>query len=68
MKKKNYLMLEDDYEMEMEESVTMQGGIPMILAHSYVPWQYYDKAFSPQEALIKGTLFPELWGVYPIPD
>ena len=39
----------------------------MMLAHSYVPWQYYDKAFSPQEALIRGTLFPELFGVYKIP-
>lgn len=39
----------------------------MQLAHAYVPWQYYDKAFSPHEALMKGTLFPELYGVYPIP-
>ncbi len=36
----------------------------MLLAHSYVPWQYYDKAFSPKEALMKGTLFPELYGPY----
>ncbi|WP_378955756.1 spore coat associated protein CotJA [Pelosinus sp. sgz500959] len=39
-------------------------GSPMQLAHAYVPWQYYDAAFSPQEALMKGTLFPELYGVY----
>ncbi|MBP2632514.1 MAG: Spore coat associated protein (CotJA) [Firmicutes bacterium] len=38
-----------------------------ILAHAYVPWQTYDKAFSPREALAKGTLFPDLWGVYRIP-
>lgn len=38
-----------------------------ILAHAYVPWQQYEKAFSPCEALSKGTLFPELWGVYRIP-
>jgi hypothetical protein len=37
------------------------------LAHSYVPWQTYEKAFTPPEALMKGTLFPELWGVYKIP-
>lgn len=37
------------------------------LAHSYVPWQTYEKAFTPGEALMKGTLFPELWGVYRIP-
>lgn len=39
----------------------------MVLAHSYVPWQRYTSAFCPGEALKKGTLFPELWGVYPIP-
>ena len=39
----------------------------MMLAHSYVPWQHYDKAFSPREALMRGTLFPELYGVYMIP-
>jgi hypothetical protein len=39
----------------------------MMLAHAYVPWQTYEKAFTPSEALMKGTLFPELWGVYPIP-
>jgi hypothetical protein len=37
------------------------------LAHAYVPWQTYEKAFTPPEALMKGTLFPELWGVYRIP-
>lgn len=40
---------------------------PVVLAHAYVPWQCYTEAFSPPEALMKGTLFPELWGVYPIP-
>jgi hypothetical protein len=40
----------------------------MQLAHAYVPWQCYDEAFSPQEALMKGTLFPSLYGVYPIPN
>lgn len=74
MKKKNYPMWHDDEEIEeVEEMEEMEmsmpkGGMPMVLAHSYVPWQFYDKAFCPQEALMKGTLFPELWGVYPIPD
>lgn len=36
----------------------------MMLAHSYVPWQHYNSAFNPQEALMKGTLFPELYGPY----
>jgi hypothetical protein len=39
----------------------------MCLAHAYVPWQFYHKAFSPREALCKGTLFPELFGVYKPP-
>lgn len=39
----------------------------MMLAHSYVPWQTYTKAFCPQEALMKGTLFPELYGPYKPP-
>lgn len=38
-----------------------------ILAHTYVPWQSYDRAYGPREALTKGTLFPNLWGVYRIP-
>lgn len=37
------------------------------LAHAYVPWQSYEKAYGPREALTKGTLFPDLWGVYKIP-
>jgi hypothetical protein len=40
-------------------------GAKKILAHSYVLNQEYEKAFTPDEALRKGTLFPELWGVYP---
>lgn len=67
--------MEDDMPMKpmktkhMDECMDMDecmGG--MVLAHAYVPWQYYNKAFCPEEALMKGTLFPELWGVYPIPE
>lgn len=36
----------------------------MQLAHAYVPWQHYTQAFNPCEALMKGTLFPELVGLY----
>lgn len=54
-------------DMAMMEDAEM--GMPMrVLAHAYVPWQYYEQAFSPREALMKGTLFPELWGAYPIPE
>jgi len=58
-----------DY-MDEEEDRMEPGGMPkcVILAHAYVPWQCYDKAYCPEEALMKGTLFPELWGVYPIPE
>lgn len=79
MKKKSYPMWQDDEEMDymdemepgemaMKKNMMTENGMPMMLAHAYVPWQYYDNAFSPQEALMKGTLFPELWGAYPIPD
>lgn len=34
---------------------------PFRLAHAYVPWQCYNAAYSPAEALSKGTLFPELY-------
>lgn len=60
---------EADMAMHMEHMHHMEHMQPMknMLAHAYVPWQKYDRAFSPKEALMKGTLFPELWGVYPIP-
>lgn len=34
------------------------------LARAYIPIQRYGQLFSPQEALMKGTLFPELWSQY----
>lgn len=40
----------------------------MMLAHAYVPWQHYTSAFCPPEALMKGTLFPELYGPYIPPN
>lgn len=65
MKKKLYKTPKQMWMPEDEEDDDYSSG--MKLAHSYVPWQYYDKAFCPQEALMKGTLFPELYGVYRIP-
>lgn len=53
---------------EMWNSHGHNGHSGMLLAHAYVLWQCYDEAFCPQEALMKGTLFPELYGVYPIPN
>lgn len=62
--------MEDD-EMEMAEQTEFDMADErlerMKLAHAYVPWQCYEKAFNPQEALRKGTLFPELFGVYKLP-
>lgn len=52
---------------DCSEMVSNYQGMRSVLAHAYVPWQTYDKAFSPKEALNKGTLFPNLWGVYRIP-
>jgi len=51
-----------------EDRVVTQPGQRKLLAHSYVLWQTYTEAFSPKEALMHGTLFPELFGVYPIPE
>ncbi len=34
------------------------------LAHAYVPYQYLKNVFRPNEALCKGTLFPELYMPY----
>ncbi len=64
-------MCKDDREKipkKWKKGMTMVMTREMVLAHAYVPWQQYDNAFSPREALMKGTLFPELFGVYPIPD
>lgn len=58
---------EDMMDTEKAGKMCDEVPTPVILAHAYVPWQCYTKAFSPCEALMKGTLFPELYGVYPIP-
>lgn len=55
---------EPEYKYECEDEM---GTGRKMLAHAYVLWQRYDEAFSPPEALRKGTLFPNLYGVYPIP-
>ncbi|HMM22676.1 MAG TPA: spore coat associated protein CotJA [Selenomonadales bacterium] len=63
-------MMHDDMTQEdrMGEKTMHDCSRHMMLAHAYVPWQVYKQAFCPPEALMKGTLFPELWGVYPIPE
>lgn len=60
--KKEKMMME---EIDTEMMIHMHND--MVLAHAYVPWQFYERAFCPSEALMKGTLFPELYGVYKVP-
>ncbi|AZO94175.1 spore coat associated protein CotJA [Iocasia frigidifontis] len=36
----------------------------MRLAHAYVPFQHYSEHYRPEQALMRGTLFPELWMPY----
>lgn len=36
----------------------------MRLAHAYVPFQSFTNSYSPEEALRRGTLFPELYMPY----
>lgn len=36
----------------------------MRLAHAYVPYQRYTESYPPEEALRRGTLFPDLWMPY----
>jgi hypothetical protein len=67
--KKDMMTKDDCMDKETNENTGDLFPIPPgMMAHAYVPWQCYDKAFSPCEALMRGTLFPELWGAYPIPE
>ena len=35
------------------------------LARAYVPFQVMGKIFEPMKALLRGTIFPELYDPYP---
>lgn len=56
-----------DVDMDMGMNIGMDGmpvatlPINVDFAKAYVPIQTYTMAFSPQEALKRGTLFPELY-------
>lgn len=61
----------DSAEMPQSDMMCPPGAVSpgmhqprMKLAHAYVPYQHYTSAFSPMEALHKGTLFPELFSPY----
>ncbi|MBP2654318.1 MAG: Spore coat associated protein [Firmicutes bacterium] len=75
MPKQKMMWLDDCAQEDYMEDSCFEDRMPenkmcddVALAHAYVPWQCYKDAFSPKEALMRGTLFPELWGVYPIPE
>ena len=36
------------------------------LARAYVPIQRYNKQYSPEDGLERGTIFPELYRPYPV--
>jgi len=50
--------------LDKQKTETTSEQHHMKLAQAYVPWQTFDKTFSPKEALQKGTLFPELYRPY----
>ena len=56
----------DDAAKKEENTKTSAFMAPAArLARAYVPWQRYGATYNPQEALEKGTLFPELYRPYP---
>lgn len=73
---RHYMESSDVSSEAMEMGFMSHGMLPVmpeeiVYARAYVPFQYYHNAFSHQEALMKGTLFPELyqpeWFIKPIP-
>ena len=36
------------------------------LARAYIPYQQYSKSYTPEMALERGTMFPELYDSYPV--
>ena len=48
----------------MNEGYYYDKGNEWELARAYVPFQIMNQVFSPDEALKKGTLFPELYRPY----
>lgn len=51
------------------ETLSRQYPFPKLrLATAYIPPQPYGKQFKPDEALKKGTLWPDLYFPYPPPN
>lgn len=45
---------------EYDLSGYARGTDNMTVAMAYVPWQYLNKTYEPEKALMAGTIFPEL--------
>lgn len=56
-----YNMLENMFNMICNMSLMPKT---VEYAEAYVPYQQYTKSYNPQEALEKGTMFPELYRPY----
>lgn len=58
------------YSGETEGLVSNEYSIPYMgpqfkLARAYIPYQVFGKAYEPMKALMRGTIFPELYEPYP---
>lgn len=65
--KKHYMC---GYPGETEGIVSAEYSIPYMgpqfkLARAYIPYQVFGKVYEPMKALMRGTIFPELYGAYP---
>ena len=63
---KNY---QYEYTYKPEMLVAPEYKIPVMgpefeLAEAYVPYQVFCKVYEPMKALMKGTIFPELYKPY----
>lgn len=45
---------------DLESTGYMRDTDDMTVAIAYVPWQYLNKTYDPEKALMVGTIFPEL--------
>lgn len=52
--------------MYMQKQIPIPGGIKITISRAFIPDQPYIKMFPLDEALQKGTLFPNLYVPYPI--
>ncbi len=50
--------------MKLEHFYRPGPGSRLELARAYIPYQQYTNNYPLEEALAKGTFFPELWKPY----